>query len=362
MSLEKYQEFKKQLPSLREFESRWNRISNLSKQADAISQGADGGILTLSWSKEDSNRRVLRIKRGSSLERVFADVGAGIDYSKLNGLVSTSAITVIEGDLPDSPKWHRWLSTSCKACVLSSRHSPNNTPRSKALAALLGTNIPMPRGLIAYNALPYERSVLRSVKERTRMRIQGSRRDWEAISDRIGKSLSGDTSGQVKASITLETANKDSVLKELREGDSDVLLIFAHSDGTRIYMPGSTGSSISVDELRAIRRKAPPVRAVILIACEAGSVNRGTHSIAEALLNSNLAMTVFAYPGVINATYIPEMLGKLGSRESLRDSLPGLYQIVGVQGVDIESSHAIRLRLGFQFCPLDGTTSRRGNG
>jgi hypothetical protein len=100
-----------------------------------------------------------------------------------------------------------------------------------------------------------------------------------------------------------QPAEKEHLLEELREGDSNVVLIFAHSDGRQIYLPGKSGSSISVEELRAVKHWKSPDRVVILVACEAGTVNQGTESIAEALLASDLATTVFAYPGPINASY-----------------------------------------------------------
>jgi hypothetical protein len=158
------------------------------------------------------------------------------------------------------------------------------------------------------------------------MRIRGSRREWIAANNRIFSALGA--TGSLDGMISSSVAEKDIVLRELREGSADVVLIFAHSNGTKIYMPGKSGSSISLAELSAMKRQTAPDRVVVLVACDAGAVNKDTQSLAEALLAGKLARTVFAYPGAISPSYVPEMLERLRSGISLRSALSGLYQIV----------------------------------
>lgn len=320
-------------------------LDKLAQEARAINDGGSGGVLTLVWSEDEQKHHLVHIQRGSSPGQVI-DLGDATDLTKLNRFVSTAGVTLLEGDFPANPSWHKWLSTSCKSCVLSSRRSANSAISEKTFAALLGRAVPRLRTLSAYNALPCETGAVDSVRERTRMRIEGSRQDWTAVNDRIRNALGVGLAHSHLNSISSQIAEKEPLLKELRDGEADVVLIFAHSDGSKIYMPGKSGSSISVEELRALKRRTSPNRVVILVACEAGAVNHGTHSIAEALLESKLATTVFAYPGRVSASYVPGMLARLRSGGSLRDALPGLYQIVTLRGAHDELRPSLRLRSG----------------
>ena len=329
----------------------WNRAEKISGDS------GDGGALTLVWSVDEQKRYSVHIRRGSSMDTKTVNWMVAADRAQLNQLVATAGVTMLAGDFPESPGWHRWLSTSCKLCVLPSRRSANRDIPEKAFAALLGREVRSNQNLRVYNALPSETGA-DGVSERTRMRIEGSEQDWAAVNDRIRDALS--IAHHLPNSTIWQTAEKDRLLEELREGESNVVLIFAHSDGSKIYMPGKSGSSISTEELRAVRHWKAPNRVVILVACEAGAVNQGTQSIAEALLESDLATTVFAYPGLISASYVPEMLARLSAgTSSLRDALPGLYQIVSLRGAHNELCPSLRLRSGIQFQQFYGATARR---
>ena len=356
MSLQEYH-FKKELRRS-EAEDKQRMIRDLWNRAQKISgDSGDGGALTLVWSVDEQKHFSVHIRRGSSMDTKTVNWGDTTDRAQLNQLVAKAGVTMLEGEFPESRDWHRWLSTSCKLCVLSSRRSANADIPDKTFAALLGREVQSNRSLRVFNALPSETGA-DGVVERTRMRIEGSEEDWTAVNDRIRDVFS--IVPQHPDTSIWQIAEKEHLLEELREGESNVVLIFAHSDGNRIYMPGKSGSSVSIEELRAVRHWRSPNRVVILVACEAGAVNKGTQSIAEALLESDLATTVFAYPGLIGASYVPEMLARLwAGTSSMRDALPGLYQIVSLRGAHNELRPSLRLRSGIQFRQFDGAPARR---
>jgi hypothetical protein len=107
-------------------------------------------------------------------------------------------------------------------------------------------------------------------------------------------------------------AKKADVLHELQNGANDVIFIVAHGSGESIYLPGTSGDSISVSDLANIHRVIAPNRMAILITCKGGEVNRGA-SISEALLQHRLARTVFASPHDVDARDVPALVKGLVS-------------------------------------------------
>ena len=104
----------------------------------------------------------------------------------------------------------------------------------------------------------------------------------------------------------LKKATKPAVLDELQNGTSDTIVLFAHSQYGSIRLPG--GESITREELLAIRRDTAPLRTVVLVSCDTGNVDREAASIAEILLQNNIASIVIAPQGLVSATAIPGML------------------------------------------------------
>jgi hypothetical protein len=337
-------------------------VRSLAQQADFISAAPSGGVSTLVWSLDKKGHHLVQVRGASYGDAITIDLGGAADLTRVDRFVFASQITLLEGDFPENQTWHKWLATTCKRCVLSSRRSANRTIPEKAFAALLGRAVPRIQAMRVYNALPYEQRDPDSTQERTRMGIDGSKDRWIEINKRIRSSIGVDSPADLDNGIKIHTARKEPLMEELREGNADVVLIFAHSDGRKIYLPGRNGSSISIDELRTVRRKESPPRAVILVACEAGAVNQDTNSFAEALVENNLAATVFAYPGRVSASYIPEMFARLRTGVSLRDAFPGLYQIVNMEGSKDEFRFSLRLRFGIQFEQIFGTSTGRGSG
>ena len=241
------------------------------------------------------------------------------DLWELGAYIEKSDSVLYNGDLPTSDAW-RTLLKKYPNNVLSSRVSPNQTIEEKAAAVALGSRRLKPDELVVMNALPRETTLSASLIERNRMGITGSRKDWQAINHEIALNLAPGTRH--------EGATKNEFLKELGTGTKDVLIIFAHSDSNVLYLPGIKGGSVSVDDLKAIRRDTAPDRLIILFACEAGTVNAPTRSLAEALLENRLAKSVVASDRLLDAQDIPQLLTKIFSGISIREATAPLHQIV----------------------------------
>jgi hypothetical protein len=319
-------------------------ILALRRKAVSLSEGKATSIVTFSWSLDERNDYLVQVKEGGT-EVASLNVGDGKKLEVLNGFMTRSKIVFIEGEIPDHAGWHHWLSNICKQCVILSKDSGNRSVADKTFAALLGRVAVEAENVTAYNALPYETDKIDSLRERLRMRIKGSREKWLAANDRITEALG--SPGPQGKTITSSLADKDTVLKDLHEGSSNLVLIFAHSDGKTIYMPGKNGSRVTVQDLRAIARNTAPDRVVVLIACEAGTVNDKTESLAGVILKSKLARTVFAYPGLISPSYVPQVIERLRSGLSPRSALPGLNQIVTIEEKRDEFSSTVHSRPGF---------------
>jgi hypothetical protein len=128
--------------------------------------------------------------------------------------------------------------------------------------------------------------------------------------------------------ISDERITKKGVLDELGKGNSDVLLLIAHSDGKHLYLPGLWGEKLSIDEIESIRREEAPNRLIILLVCNAGAGN--TRSFANAIIGSKLAKTVIASERRVRAERIPQFLTALFDSQPAWKAFQkeGLHQIV----------------------------------
>jgi hypothetical protein len=263
------------------------------------------------------------------------------DFTGLSDYITPGELTVYTGDIPDNQQWRSWLSTHKHQHVFLSRSSPlydairnlNAGDSARAVEelgrryALAGK--PLKQGSsIIFNAFPREQSLLRSKRERVRMRIAGSKSDWIAVNKDLGSRL--------KPGFPMVTANKQDLVEELHHGSRDVVLLMAHSESRTIHLPGAKGLSISFDELDRLRRDVPPDRVVVLLACDAGGVNASGQSLAEIIIKNGLAKTVLAPAGTIYAESVPGIINDLTSGVSLRDSLPTLRVIALLLGANIE--------------------------
>jgi hypothetical protein len=122
-----------------------------------------------------------------------------------------------------------------------------------------------------------------------------------------------------------QRATKEALLKELRSGTSDVLVLYAHFDDGLLYMPGAHGGTISIHELEQIdRTKDPSVRerVVVLVSCKtAARTTEDPHSLASVLLEKGIARTVMATDRPYDSRDIPALLKRVASGLPLREAV-----------------------------------------
>jgi hypothetical protein len=160
-----------------------------------------------------------------------------------------------------------------------------------------------------FNALP------KTLSEVRRAGVRGSVADWASVNQQIATALSA-------ASISSQRATKDSLIQELTEGDSNLLVLFAHNPGQGIALSNGRGDMLSVSELRGIRRHAAPQRAVLLVVCGSGSVDKQDASIAEVLLQNKLATAVLASSEALDARRMPDAIRRFAGTRQLLEFVP----------------------------------------
>jgi hypothetical protein len=202
--------------------------------------------------------------------------------------------------------WRDALFAGNKSSYLrKSERSANFSEWDFAQAAELGSK-PLDRSNVkVFNALPNESGRLTSLRELWKMDLEfGDREAWQDLNSRVKESANS-------VGLPLVVAKKTDMLQELKDGGGDVIFIVAHGTGESIYLPGTSGDSISVSELAKLKRDKAPNRIAVLITCKGGTVNGGKASIGEALLQHKLARAVYASSKDLDARDVPELIREL---------------------------------------------------
>ncbi len=233
------------------------------------------------------------------------------DMDSFLSYIDTTNLIVHRGDdLPDN--WMAEIKERGLSYLRVSDHSPNQRFTQIKKAADLGKRRFPPRTRIL-SALPQIEGWFAPYWELFKMNLPlREKSDWQELREQKLRLLG----------LQIENATKQSVLKELGTGESDVLLLIAHNDGKQIYLSGTDGEKIQFDEIRRLKRQAVPNRTIILITCSAGTVNKTSQSLAETLLSNKLARTIFASAESVSAETLPELLSDLVlHRGELRSTL-----------------------------------------
>jgi hypothetical protein len=211
--------------------------------------------------------------------------------------------------------------------VIHEKTSANADPRAIHEATELGGRVLDPGTTKVFNALPQETDPRASSIELQRMGgIVGTRDAWAAVNRRIRESAEG---------FTVHSAKKTALLSELQYGNSSVVVIYAHFDGERLYLPGSNGETMSVDEIASIDRTRDSTvrnRVIILASCSTAAkpVNSQAQSLVQVLLQKGIARTVFATDRPYDARDIPALMARLKSMP-LREASGALQQHVELE-------------------------------
>ena len=258
-------------------------------------------------------------------ERVV-EVPRVLNSSQLNeflALVTASSVIMHHGDnLPD--EWLAKLLQSNTHYVRVTPGSPNLMQGHTMVAARLGERSLNPAKTRILSALPDATRVI-SFFELSRMGLASDEAaKWRNVNTDIQNKIANSAS-------PVEKATKSNVLDELAKGDSDVVVLIAHSDGKDIYLPGLFGGKLSFAEIESIRREEAPNRVIVLLVCHAGTVSGTVTSFSEVIIKNKLAKTVLASPKLVGAEAVPQLLADLTSKtQPMWEPLQGksIFQIV----------------------------------
>lgn len=238
--------------------------------------------------------------------------GTWLDADTLTGIQKSGISVVHSGDIPSGPIWNTFTAAHTNVAV-KLPGSQNDTPDAIKLAAALGVVKLAEIDTRIFNALPQATDPVASAKERTRMGLQrtGTVEDWKNVNEGIKDHTAG---------MHAEVATRAALLEELQHGTSDVVIVYAHFDGKALHLPGETGSladhTITVAELAKMNRVGDPTvkqRIIVLAACSTAAPVEG-RSLAQVLLKTGIARTVFATDRPYDAREIPALMSRLAQQ------------------------------------------------
>jgi hypothetical protein len=244
-----------------------------------------------------------------------------LSQSDLQALYNSSTPVVNSGDVPHGSRWQQLTANHGEKVVIHEERSANAKWNDIAGAVELAGKPLNPANTRVFNALPQESSAAASQRERHRMQIVGTGEAWKAVNERIRHETDG---------FHTEVADKKALLDELHYGHSSVIVVYAHFDGQRLYLPGAEGGTLSVDEIAKIDRVGDPAvrdRVIILAACSTAAPT-DSGSLASLLLQKGIARTVLATDHPYDARDIPDLMARLRSGKPVRESGGQLRQYV----------------------------------
>jgi len=283
--------------------------------------GSWGGLVFAQEAKVAKGFAELTIKYGNeAIHKFKVDVGKQLSTAlkELVEPLKKGDLVIHQGaDLPES--WMKELTKNEASFVRVSSRSPN-TAEEQPHAIQLGDQGLRPPSLFGqvrtriFNGLPQAKGQLRGRWELWRMDLPISERaEWQRVQDNVQQTLR-------QTPFSGELAKKASLIQGLKSHDYDVVVLIAHNDGAKIYLPD--GKSISREELDQIRLPSSPDRVIVLITCRAGQVNADTVSWAERVLRNKLAKTVFASPVDVDASKVPQLLHDLLTTQGILGTSP----------------------------------------
>jgi hypothetical protein len=231
-------------------------------------------------------------------------------YNSLDSFVLSGSFTRDDLD---------WFKSRKLNFVVWTKYSPKVDGLEATAAAALVSKKFNPSEVSLFDALPSEAGTVRGRLELSRMGLPARPKDWLTARQQIRAAANG---------ISIHTATKPALIKELTEGNATFLLVIAHSDSNYLYLPGVNGGRLSLSELNQIQRQDAPHRVIVLLACKAGDVNNSVASIAEVILKNKLATAVLAASNYVYAADLSSMIAAFVTSGKLGGAFPGLRTIV----------------------------------
>lgn len=191
--------------------------------------------------------------------------------------------------------------------VRSSRSSPNQDANGISRVADRLRSPPHISSLRFFDGLPSAEGSWSSRVELRRMGLSiWQAQEWRQLSADVRSKLS-------ELSIKDERATKAAIMNELSQGSSDFVILVAHNDNGVMRLAGPNGDTLSLSDLKSLHRDQAPQRTVLLISCNAGTVNESVRSHAELILENKLADSVFATDEDVDAKAVPKLLELIGA-------------------------------------------------
>ena len=287
----------------------WPRtnVARAGLAAHLMTHTGSAAIRHIVWKRGDNGANGVSYQAWEVDEKTGV-AGRFLSRAELDSMYGSGATVVNSGDVPHGPSWRAYAASHPGKAVIHEKNSANADWKAIREATALAEKTLDPASTKVFNALPQETDEEASRLERARMGgIVGTREAWQAVNQRIRESAEGFHS---------QVADKQSLMDELQHGRASVVVIYAHFDGVRLYMPGVNGETISVDEIRRINRTGDSTvghRTIVLAACSTAAApgGNGAQSLVQVLLENGVARNVFATDRPYDARDIPALLTSL---------------------------------------------------
>jgi hypothetical protein len=144
----------------------------------------------------------------------------------------------------------------------------------------------------------------------------GTPRKWRKVRQRFDAAAT-------RVGLVSAEASRQAILKDLGSGERDVIVIVGHGTSDAIFLPN--GERISREDILALPPRSGGKRPlVLLIACRGGAAERGSRSVAQALLHRGFASGVLAATKSISprgelASYLERLVKSERVMEVLRN-------------------------------------------
>jgi hypothetical protein len=219
--------------------------------------------------------------------------------------------------------WHNFTADFADRTIIHEEGSPNQTDAELDRAMTAAAGPLRPAETVVFTALPQQSSAQFFAAEKRRMQIGGTGPAWKDLNGEIEKS-SGDFPARV--------ATRKALLNEIANGTSNVILVYAHFDGTTLHMPdanGRQGEGITLDDFKNLADRANAGdRVIVLVACNTARAVPGESSLVSLLLKKHLARAVLATAFPYDARKLPAFLQNLAKGIPPGKADPQLRQYV----------------------------------
>jgi hypothetical protein len=162
-----------------------------------------------------------------------------------------------------------------KEMVLRSPEVENDILETEARLQAIENRALSTEKLTIVDGLPQDREAVQSMGF-----MVGDPADWLDFHDKVNRLF------RVRQVQTVTT--KEDFVRTLREDDSDVIVLVAHSTGTQLYLNGKKTSLKELEALPPRPQRSERPRVAFLVSCDAGKPQEGSRSWLSQLFDQDL--------------------------------------------------------------------------